>query len=84
VHDEVLSQCDNLLLMRMNSEADLGHLSDAFSFVPNSLIQRATTFRQGESLVAGKFVPHPMYVQFGERLSQEGGADIPTAWAAVR
>ena len=84
VHDEVLSQCDNLLLMRMNSEADLGHLSNAFSFVPNSLIQRATTFRQGESLVAGKFVPHPMYVRFGERLSQEGGADIPTAWAATR
>jgi hypothetical protein len=84
VHDEVLSQCDNLLLMRMNSEADLGHLSDAFSFVPDSLIQRATTFRQGESLVAGKFVPHPTYVRFGARHSQEGGADIPTAWAGAR
>ena len=55
----MLSQCDNLLLMRMNSEADLGHLRDTFSFVPDGLIQRATTFRQGESLVAGKFVPHP-------------------------
>ena len=84
VHDEVLSQCDNLLLMRMNSEADLGHLRDAFSFVPAGLIARATTFRQGESLVAGKFVPHPMYVRFGQRLSQEGGADIPTSWAASR
>ena len=83
VHDEVLSQCDNLLLMRMNSEADLGHLSEAFSFVPDGLIQRATTFRQGESLVAGKFVPHPAYVRFGQRLSQEGGADIPTSWAAM-
>jgi DNA helicase HerA-like ATPase len=83
VHDEVLSQCDNLLLMRMNSEADLGHLRDAFSFVPEGLIARATTFRQGESLVAGKFVPDPMYVRFGQRLSQEGGADIPTSWAAA-
>jgi uncharacterized protein len=84
VHEEVLSQCDNLLLMRMNSEADLGHLRDAFSFVPEGLIARATTFRQGESLVAGKFVPHPTYVRFGQRLSQEGGADIPTSWAAAR
>jgi DNA helicase HerA-like ATPase len=83
VHDEALSQCDNLLLMRMNSEADLGHLSDTFSFVPDSLIQRATTFRQGESLVAGKLVPHPTYVRFGQRLSQEGGADIPTSWAVA-
>jgi uncharacterized protein len=84
VHEEVLSQCDNLLLMRMNSQADLGLLRDAFSFVPEGLIQRATTFRQGESLVAGKFVPHPTYVKFGQRLSQEGGADIPTSWAAAR
>jgi hypothetical protein len=84
VHEEVLSQCDNLLLMRMNSEADLGLLRDAFSFVPEGLIQRATTFRQGESLVAGKFVPHPTYVRFGQRLSREGGADIPTSWAAAR
>jgi hypothetical protein len=80
----VLSQCDNLLLMRMNSEADLGHLRDVFSFVPDCLIQRATTFRQGESLAGGKFVPYPTYVRFGQRLSQEGGADIPTSWAAAR
>src|SRR5829696_960457 len=83
VHDEVLSQCDNLLLMRMNSEADLSHLRDTFSFVPAGLIQRATTFRQGESLVAGKLAPHPTYVRFGQRLSREGGADIPTSWAAT-
>ena len=72
------------LLMRMNSEADLAHLRETFSFVPAGLIQRATTFRQGESLVAGKFTPHPTYVRFGQRISQEGGADIPTSWAAAR
>ena len=81
VHDEVLSQCDNLLLMRMNSEADLGYLRDAFSFVPAGLVERATTFQLGQGLVAGKFFPHATYVQFGQRLSQEGGADIPTSWA---
>jgi len=82
VHDEVLSQCDNLLLMRMNSEADLAHLRETFSFVPAGLIQRATAFRQGESLVAGKVASHPTYVRFGARLSQEGGADVPTSWAS--
>ncbi len=81
VNDEVLSQCDNLLLMRMNSEADLDYLRETFSFVPPGLIRRATTFRLGETLVAGKFFPHATYVKFGARMSQEGGADIPTAWA---
>ena len=53
VHENVLSQCDNLLLMRMNSLADLGYVGEVFSFVPDSLLERATTFRQGESLAAG-------------------------------
>jgi uncharacterized protein len=34
VHENVVSQCDNLLLMRMNSSADLADLSRVFSFVP--------------------------------------------------
>ena len=84
VNDEVLSQSDNLLLMRMNSEADLLYLRDTFSFVPAGLIERATTFGLGETLVAGKFSPHATYVKFGARISQEGGADIPTTWANQR
>ena len=47
VHENVLSQCDNLLLMRMNSTADLGFVGDVFSFVPRSLLERATTFQPG-------------------------------------
>ncbi len=82
VHENVLSQCDNLLLMRMNSTADLGFVGDVFSFVPQSLLSRATTFRQGESLAAGKISPHPALLQFGARVSEEGGGDVPADWAA--
>ena len=84
VHENVLSQCDNLLLMRMNSTADLGFVGDVFSFVPQSLLGRATTFRQGESLAAGKISPHPALLRFGARVSQEGGGDVPADWAASR
>ena len=80
VHENVLSQCDNLLLMRMNSTADLAHVGRVFSFVPPGLIDRATTFRQGEALVAGKISSHPALVRFGARLSHEGGADV-AGWA---
>ena len=81
VHENVLSQCDNLLLMRMNSLADLGFVSEVFSFVPQSLLERATTFRQGESLVAGLVSPHPALIRFGRRLAQEGGGDVPADWS---
>ena len=81
VHENVLSQCDNLLLMRMNSLADLGYVGEVFSFVPESLLERATTFRQGESLAAGLISPHPAFLRFGKRLAQEGGGDVPADWS---
>jgi uncharacterized protein len=65
VHENVLSQCDNLVLMRMNSAADLAHLAEFFSFVPPGLIDRVTTLRQGEAVVAGKIASHPALVRFG-------------------
>ena len=80
VHENVLSQCDNLVLMRMNSTADLAHVARVFSFVAPGLIDRATTFRQGEALVAGKIAPHPALIRFGARMTQEGGADVAGWW----
>jgi hypothetical protein len=80
VHENVLSQCDNLVLMRMNSIADLDHIARVFSFVPPGLIDGAATFAQGEALVAGKVASHPALIRFGSRISQEGGADV-AGWA---
>ena len=76
LHENVLSQCDNLILMRMNSTADLAHVGRVFSFVPPGLIDRATTFRQGEALVAGKIASHPALMRFGARITKEGGSDV--------
>lgn len=81
LHPNVISQCDNLILMRMNSEGDLAHLGRTFSFVPPSLLGSAIGFRQGESLIAGKLVPSPLMTTFGGRFSHEGGGDVPTDWA---
>jgi uncharacterized protein len=81
IHPNVLSQCDNLVLMRMNSTADLLYLADIFSFVPADLLAEASHFRQGESLIAGPVIPSPTFIQFGRRISREGGGNVPTTWA---
>jgi hypothetical protein len=84
VHENVVSQCDNLLLMRMNSMADVGDLTRLFSFVPPGLMAGAPSFGLGQALVAGRIFPQgSAYVQMGDRVSQEGGADVPTTWASV-
>lgn len=84
VHENVVSQCDNLVLMRMNSAADLADLGRLFSFVPAGLVAGATAFRMGQALIAGKILPQPAYVQMGRRVSHEGGVDVPATWAEPR
>ncbi|HEY6593091.1 MAG TPA: ATP-binding protein [Asanoa sp.] len=81
VHENILSQCDNLVLMRLNSAADAAFTKTIFSFVPGALVDSASTFRLGEGLVAGKISPHPALLRFGARLTEEGGADVPATWA---
>jgi DNA helicase HerA-like ATPase len=81
VHENVVSQCDNLVLMRLNSAADAAFAQGVFSFVPPSLIEQAATFRLGEALIAGKIAPHPVLARFGTRVAEEGGSDVPATWA---
>jgi DNA helicase HerA-like ATPase len=76
VHENVISQCENLVLMRLSSAADLAHVGSVFSSVAAGLVDRASTFAQGEALVAGRIVSHPALVRFGKRLTREGGTDV--------
>ena len=84
IPENVLSQADNLVLMRLNSLADAAFAEAAFSFVPPSLIAHSVTFRQGEGLIAGRISPQPALLRFAARISEEGGADVPATWAAPR
>jgi DNA helicase HerA-like ATPase len=77
VHPNALSQCDNLALMRMSSPRDLDDLAEVFGYAPMSLLERSPGFAPGQALFAGGFVQAPALVQMGERLTQEGGRDVP-------
>jgi DNA helicase HerA-like ATPase len=76
IHPQVLSQCDNLVLMRMNSLADTAELADVFGFAPPAMLMSSQFFVQGEALVAGGFAPVPAIIRMGERLTYEGGGDV--------
>jgi DNA helicase HerA-like ATPase len=76
IHPQVLSQCDNLMLMRMNSPDDVAELGRTFGFAPRSMLRASNGFVQGEALLAGGFAPVPMLVQMRERLTRQGGTDV--------
>jgi uncharacterized protein len=44
VHANVLSQCDNLVLMKMNSASDLAHISQIFSQAPATILDQSPHF----------------------------------------
>jgi hypothetical protein len=77
IHPQVLSQCDNLVVMRMNAPGDVAQLTDAFGFAPPAMLAQAPTFRKGEALLAGGFVHVPMVARIGTRFTTEGGVDVP-------
>lgn len=76
VHPGILTQCDNLALMKMTSPVDLAELGTSFGYAPAALLARSPWFRQGEALFAGGFVPTPSLVKLHARLTPEGGTDV--------
>jgi DNA helicase HerA-like ATPase len=81
LHPNVVSQCDNLMLLRMNSSTDVDDIAGSFSHVPAGLLHRAPTFEQGMALVGGPLVPHPTLLRVDGRITPEGGSDVPISWA---
>ena len=76
IHPNVLSQCDNIVVLRMNSAADLASLGETFGAVPPQMLVQSPGFRQGEMLLAGGFVAAPVLATIGPRLTVEGGSDV--------
>ena len=76
IHPGIISQCDNLVLMKMNSPLDLAELAEIFGFAPPAMLARSPRFTQGEALFAGGFTPVPAILRVGQRLTREGGIDV--------
>ncbi|WP_163543933.1 ATP-binding protein [Occultella kanbiaonis] len=76
IHPQVLTQCDNLGLLRMNSPADLAEVASVFGFAPRDLLDASPSFAQGQVLLAGGFAAEPAVVQMRDRICLEGGADV--------
>jgi hypothetical protein len=67
--------------MAARRAGDLAYVADVLSFATAPLVERATSFRLGESLVTGKIAPHAASVRFEPRIGEEGRAAVPAMWA---
>jgi uncharacterized protein len=63
LHRQVLSECDNLVMMRMSSPAFVTELAEIFGSAPPAMFRAALQLVRGDALVAGEFVPLPAFVR---------------------
>jgi hypothetical protein len=77
----ILSQCDNLCLLKMNNRMDLDLVESSFGFIPQHWAQRALDFSVGDALLAGNFVDRPVCIHAASRRTAEGGRNLQdTFW----
>lgn len=74
--ERVLTQCDNLVLMRVNSPRDLADLAEVLEFAGHEQIQRSSSVTQGQALFAGGFVAEASFVQRGKRVGKKSSGDV--------
>ncbi len=63
IHENVLSLCNNLILLQTTSIMDLESIYSKFSCIPRSFINKARFFKQGEALVGGPLVETPVFLK---------------------
>jgi len=81
LHGNAISQCDNLVLMRITSQTDVDHIAGSFGAVDRTMMQLATGFRSGSALIVGRIVKSPTLLKFRKRRLPEAGGDIALDWA---
>lgn len=76
IHPDTLSQCSNIILMKITIRQDIQTLCELRTDIPSEFIERIARYGQGEALFLGKLVPAPVTGKIVGRISNEGGKDI--------
>ena len=77
----LLGECDNAIIMKMNSRQDLELLANEMRILDVKLLEPCLHFQgQGNALAVGemtKMAPYTQIFRSAPRRTKEGGVDIP-------
>jgi uncharacterized protein len=71
IHGNVLSQCENLILMKMNSRMDTTIIEKNFGFIPKAYVDKSPFLNLGEAVISGNIAPMPVLLKFSKRFTKE-------------
>lgn len=64
IHSEIAEECENFVLLQLNSSQDIKTAKASFQGAPEPLIDLVPDFEKGEALAWGAFVPGPVLIKF--------------------
>jgi len=77
ISETIFSQCNNFIAMRLTNPVDQGYVKKLLPDSLGSLIEKMTSFRQGEALLVGEAVVLPSIVQIDPCTQAPSSNDIP-------
>ncbi|MCS6769177.1 MAG: ATP-binding protein [Candidatus Caldarchaeum sp.] len=76
VHQDVLSQCNSQIIMRITNPVDQTAVVESSESLGHELMEDLPSLGRGEAVIVGEVVSIPAVVKVRKRRSAEGGADI--------
>lgn len=77
ISETIFSQCSNFIAMRLTNPTDQGYVKKLLPDSLGSLIDKMTSFRQGEALLVGESIILPSIVQIEPCADAPSSNDIP-------
>ncbi|RYD24369.1 MAG: ATP-binding protein [Verrucomicrobiaceae bacterium] len=77
ISETIFSQCNNFIAMRLTNPVDQGYVKKLLPDSLGTLIEKMTSFRQGEALLVGEAVVLPSIVQIDICDRSPSSNDIP-------
>jgi uncharacterized protein len=77
ISETIFSQCSNFIAMRLTNPTDQGYVKKLLPDSLGSLIDKMTSFKQGEALLVGESIILPSIVQIDPCTDAPSSNDIP-------
>ena len=85
LNPELVPECENSCLLRVQSRFDTEFASSALGIAPN-LAVNAPSFRKGQGLISGRWIDNEVAIdaRFGPARSEVGGGGLARIWLGER
>lgn len=79
LNDDILSECDNVCVMRMLSEVDIGRIAEKFSYINRKKLEGVSDFKTGKALFSGDWINYNTEIstKIAAQRTKGGGGNLP-------